>query len=400
MDNILKKIIERFDRNAFDSFFQKLINDPSYGRAVKRVNEIDDRIFDCLPERFNYSVDAFFLCYEPYSIYQKFGKSNVDFNSLRSLVSKYIVNRKYEGPWIPQYGISLYMINNFDSSKLNISDEELMELYNKELTPILPSDVYDIGVGNLNTFVTASPENAERIHNLLVDFISSNDDGLCISLSSNEATISRFFTESAFSGITQNTKSVIQPIYKRISVASNILAEFNQLIFSDARESQLEDFLREYYKQIFGNNYDSISTQLWLKFPDLDIGQRDRRLDIMMRNAVQGDWELFELKRSNVELTKTISDLPMFVSAVNDAIAQAKNYKRLLEQDKVKRALAVEGIEYYQPEINLVIGKKPSISNAQWRRLLADQNGLKITTYDTLLIEAQNRLSEFEQFLK
>lgn len=401
MDNILNKtIIERFDKNAFDSFFQKLINDPSYGRDVKRVNEIDHRIFDCLPERFNYSVDAFFLCYEPYSIYQKFDKSKVDFNSLRTLVSKYITNRKYEGPWIPQYGITLYMINNFDSSKLGISDEELMKLYSQELTPVLPSDIYDMGVGNLNTFVAASPENSERLHNLLVDFISRNDDGLCISLSNNEATISRFFTESAFSGITQNTKSAIQPIYKRISVASNILAEFNQLIFSDARESQLEDFLREHYKQIFGNNYDSISTQLWLRFPDLDIGHRDRRLDIMMRNAVQGDWELFELKRSNVELTKTISDLPMFVSAVNDAITQAKNYKRLLEQDRVKRALAADGIEYYQPEINLVIGKKPSISSAQWRRLLADQNGIKITTYDTLLNEAQNRLSEFEQFLK
>lgn len=402
MDNILNKtIIERFDKNAFDSFFQKLIGDPSYGRDVKRVNEIDDRIFDCLPERFNYSVDAFFLCYEPYSVYQEFDKNKVDFNSLRSLVTKYITNRKYEGPWIPQYGITLYMINNFDSSKLGISDEELMELYSQELTPVLPSDTYDIGVGNLNTFVTASPENAERLHNLLVNFISCNDDGLCISLSSNKATISRFFTESAFSGITHNTKSIIQPTYKRISVASSVLAEFNQLIFSDARESQLEDFLHEYYKQIFGNNYDSISTQLWLRFPDLDVGQRDRRLDIMMRNAVQGDWELFELKRSNVELTKTISDVPMFVSAVNDAISQAKNYKRLLEQDKVKRALAADGIEYYQPEINLVIGKRPSISNAQWRRLLADnQNGLKITTYDTLLSEAQNRLSEFEQFLK
>jgi len=43
MDNVLNKAVEeRFDNNAFDSFFQKLINDPSYGRDVKRVNEIDD----------------------------------------------------------------------------------------------------------------------------------------------------------------------------------------------------------------------------------------------------------------------------------------------------------------------------------------------------------------------
>lgn len=402
MDNILNKtIIERFDKNAFDSFFQKLIGDPSYGRDVKRVNEIDDRIFDCLPERFNYSVDAFFLCYEPYSVYQKFDKNKVDFNSLRSLVTKYVTNRKYEGPWIPQYGITLYMINNFDSSKLSISDEELMELYSQELTPVLPSDTYDIGVGNLNTFVTASTENAELLHNLLVDFISCNDDGLCISISNENVTASHFLSQNEFSGITPNSKTLLHPVYKRIPAVNDILSEFNRLIFSDARESQLEDFLHTYYKQIFGNAYDRISTQVWLKFPDLDIGQRERRLDIMMRNSIKNDWELFELKRVDVDLTKTISDVPMLVSAVNDAITQVKNYKRILEQDKVKRTLAADGIEYYEPEINLVIGKKPAISNAQWRRLLAEnQHGLRLITYDALLEEAQSRYSEITRFLE
>jgi hypothetical protein len=66
MGKILSKtIIERLDKNAFDSFFQKLINDPSYGRDVTRVNDIDYRIFDCLPERFIYSVDAFFCAMNP-----------------------------------------------------------------------------------------------------------------------------------------------------------------------------------------------------------------------------------------------------------------------------------------------------------------------------------------------
>jgi hypothetical protein len=133
----------------------------------------------------------------------------------------------------------------------------------------------------------------------------------------------------------------------------------------------------------------------------LDIGQRERRLDIQIRNAIQGGWEFFELNRSNVELTKSVSDVPMFVSAVNDAIAQVKNYKHLLVQDKIKRALAADGIEYYEPEINLIIGKKPSIPVTQWSRLLADnQNGLKIITYDTLLDEAKCRIADFERILK
>jgi hypothetical protein len=402
MDNALcKAIMERFDNTAFDSFFQKLINDPSYGRHVERVGNIDNRIFDCLPERFNYNMDAFFLCYEPYSIFKAFDKSKIDFDNLRKLISKYITNRNYAGPWSVQYGITLYIINNFDSNKMRVSDVELMELHEHELSQVLPSDFYSIGVGNLNTFATASPDNPDRLYNLLCDFISNHDTGLCIGISDKDVSISRFIAESEFPGITQESKTLLQPVYKRITVANKILEEFNRLIFSDARESQLEEFLHTYYQQIFGNEYDQISTQVWLKFPDLDIGQRERRLDIMMRNTIKDDWELFELKCANVELTKTISDVPMFVSAVNDAIAQAKNYKRLLEQDKVKRALAADGIEYYEPEVNLVIGKKPAISNSQWRRLLADnQNGLRLITYDNLLKEAQNRYSELTKLLE
>lgn len=47
MDKMLDKtIIERFDRNAFDLFFQRLISDSSYGRDVKRVIEIDESIIN------------------------------------------------------------------------------------------------------------------------------------------------------------------------------------------------------------------------------------------------------------------------------------------------------------------------------------------------------------------
>lgn len=147
---------------------------------------------------------------------------------------------------------------------------------------------------------------------------------------------------------------VLNPIIKKIDEANGVLLEFSKLINSECKESVLEEFLRVNYKLIFGNNYDSISTQVWLNFPEYDIGKRDRRLDIFIRNSVTTDWELFELKRSNVQLTKTISDVPMFVSAVNDAIAQVKNYKRILSQDHVRKAFEQQGILYYKPEINLV----------------------------------------------
>jgi len=400
-DKLLKSVIGRFDRNAFEGFFQKLLAHPSYGREVKRLTDIDDRIYDCLPERFNYSVDAFFMCYSPHTIYERFLTNCVDLFDLKNLITKYINNRKYDGPWIPQYAITLHVINNFDSNKLGITDEELALHYEKELNVILPSSLYQIGVGNINTFVNATKENPKWLQNILCDFLTANDEGICISVSDSCVQASQFSVENEFAGATKHTKSLIQPVYRKMFVVNDVLNEFNKLIFCDAKEKVLEDFLRQHFQVIFGGKYDRISTQLWLKFPEIDIGSRDRRLDILMRNSIMNDWELYELKRSNISLTKTIADVPMFVSAVNDAVAQAKNYKRLLQQDEVKSRLSSEGIEYFEPEINLVIGKKPSIPINQWRRLYADnQNNIKIITYDTLLEEAKQRLFDAESLLK
>lgn len=124
-----------------------------------------------------------------------------------------------------------------------------------------------------------------------------------------------------------------------------VLTEFNRIINSEAHENELEDFLKEYYQELFGHKYDRIETQLWLKFPDSDIGGRERRMDIFIRNAVENDWELFELKRADVNLVKSVSGIPMFTEIVHKAISQAKNYQKILNQDNVKQKFAAEGIE-------------------------------------------------------
>jgi len=87
-----------------------------------------------------------------------------------------------------------------------------------------------------------------------------------------------------------------------------------------------------------------------------------------------------------------LSVIPVFVNAVHNSIQQIQNYKRILSQDNVKRKLALDGIEYYEPEYRLVIGRNPDISLAQWRNLKkSNENGLKISTYDELLKEAEKR---------
>lgn len=118
-----------------------------------------------------------------------------------------------------------------------------------------------------------------------------------------------------------------------------------------------------------------------------------------MRNSISKDWDIYELKRSSVKLTKTKSDVPMFVSAVHDALTQLRNYKRILSQDKVKRKFEAKRIKYYNPQFNLVIGKKPNISDEKWNWLLSHHSDLNIITYDNLLESAKKRLDTLKSLI-
>ena len=255
-----------------------------------------------------------------------------------------------------------------------------------------------LGVGNINTFLKGTENENGNINGIVSDFFKELNDGLSICILEDQISASYFVGGNEFPGITAHTRSITQPVIKLISM-SNVLDEFNTLLNGDSSEQELEEFLVTHYRFIFGEDYDCIMTQLWIKFPELDIGNSDRRLDIFMRNSVTSDWNLFELKRPSVKLTKTIRDVPMFTSEVQNAIAQVKNYKNLLSQDSVRRQFEKEGIEYFQPEIHLVIGRRPEITNRQWRRIVADESMLKILTYDNLYKAAENRVKSFAGIL-
>lgn len=385
----LRNIINHFDQNAFQSFFHELITSSDDG--IKIPERISDNIWASQAERFFQSEEAYFLSYYPFQVLNNFSVDNLDINSIRDSMVYYEKN-KPSSPWLPTSGTIYYIINNFDSSKLNIDDYKLIEYYEKELNDRLQFPTPTIGVGNINTFFAAADNNSEKINVVFNKFIEKYREGICISISPYKISASEFLAQTELSGVTKKSQYILQPTIK-LPYKNAILNEFNHIINSEAHENELEDFLREYYQELFGFKYDRIATQLWLKFPAIDIGGRERRVDIFMRNAALDDWELFELKRANVNLVKSVSGIPMFTDAVHKAISQAKNYQSILYQDNVKRKFAAEGIEYYEPEINIIVGKKPSISQQQWGRIVTENsNGIKIQTYDTILSEAAYRL--------
>jgi len=168
------------------------------------------------------------------------------------------------------------------------------------------------------------------------------------------------------------------------------------LLSNNPKEATLENFLESHFRDIFGPNYDRIETQIWLRFPEFYISNRSRRLDIFLRNQIEKDWELFEIKRL-VPLTGNYRDIPVLSREITTAISQVRNYVRILQQDKVKQSMYREGIEYFEPELRLVVERSPQIETEQWRRIVADSsNGVKIITFDNLLDQMRARLASRE----
>lgn len=396
LPEIAQLAISHLSKHGFEAFVKYLIEHDANFLNARQLSDIDERIIECPPERYFQSADAFILNYHPTALYHDFSLKSIDFLELEEVIAKYLRDRKYS-LWLPTDGTTIYFVNNYDSRVLGVSDEQLLDYYEKKLKGLLPASVR-LGVGNINTFLQGTENNDGHIDGIVSDFFKGLNDGLSVCISEDQISASYFVGGNEFPGITARTRSITQPVIKLISM-SKVLDEFNALLNGDSSEQELEEFLMTHYRFIFGENYDCIMTQLWIKFPELDIGNSDCRLDIFMRNSVTSDWDLFELKRPSVKLTKTIRDVPMFTSEVHNAIAQVKNYKKLLSQDSVRRQFEKEGIEYFQPEIHLVIGRRPEITNGQWRRIVADESMLKILSYDNLYKAAENRVKYFAGIL-
>lgn len=294
---------------------------------------------------------------------------------------------------------SIYFINNIFGLPIEFYHEYLINEYFK-LSKSVGVDLdeeFTAHVGSFDTFINYDPE---LVAKLVGEYYSNNFD-VSISLEEDNVRIKKC-TSNKY--LTSGVGKVTQLPYHSLMAEhfkdkNDILKEFEDLLNKNPSENQLEKFLGRYYKDIFGNNYDKIEMQLWLRFPEIDIANKNRRLDIFLHNNVINDWELFELKKL-MPLTTSYRDIPVFKSEIYSAIQQLKNYNRILQNQKVKEMLKRDGIEYYEPSLNLVVGRTSTLPHDEWRWLIASNKDVKILTYDNLLTEMSNRLKAHMEFLE
>ena len=237
--------------------------------------------------------------------------------------------------------------------------------------------------------------NEEQTRTKILSFLTNNSDGLSIALHPEKPSVSQFSVESPMAVRGDGKPTPVEPVYTESKKAEAIL-EFESLLKPNISEARIEKFLKANFQYVFGFEYDRIETQLWLKFPELDIAKKNRRLDIFIRNSIFNDWDLYELKRV-VPVTGSHRDIPVLTSEVTRAIQQTLYYEKLLNSDIIRRRLAKDGIEYASPSLNLVIGRTPQIENSHWRWLTKNaSSSVRILTYDNLLDSMRIRIRERE----
>lgn len=286
---------------------------------------------------------------------------------------------------------SFYVLSNLSGLAESDYQDVLLPQIDQTLKQVGWADNVLSGMGTPDSFFQNDPQTASDV---LEDFLANYRDGVCISFHpEHPPDVSMYMCERHLSsGVSRQTLSPYEPII-RIARTNEVLEEFQEMLQRELSEAQWEAFLKHHYNEIFGPHYDRVETQIWLRLPDIDPKVSGRRLDLFLRNAIAGDWELVELKRPG-RIVRSKRGIPGFTAEVNDAIQQVKHYDRILRSDSVRKQLAEEGIEYYEPELKVIIGRRPSISQKDWRWLLKScSREVNLITYDCLVKEMKARIS-------
>lgn len=417
MQSVLaKQILSTFNKKCFSRFTLELwklldINEVCRYQKTYEVPEIGENVFEqhfwekknplsIISKQGYHAIMPFF---QPIEIFKETKALNYFDTHLIDILEKYktrvdkiISSWQYwtDGEYIAP---NLMFVTNFENIEKEFYINQIIPKFEFVLEQI-DFSVGNIGIGSIDSFIENSSENTIKALN---NFLENNKGEISLSFSDGIFSVEEFQSDKYLTnGLLKGSNSPFETIFiEKKSNKTEIIKEFEFLINAKVSESKLEFFLKKYYKEIFGERYDRIETQLWLKFPELDIANRNRRLDIFLRNSIERDWELFELKRSQ-KLTTTYRDIPTFSSEINHAIQQIRNYEKILTQDKVKQKFAKQGIEYFCPELRLVVGNKPDISNEEWRFLKStNENGIKIITFEDLVLEMKLRYNLHDNFL-
>lgn len=403
-DDDLKAGIARLSRHAFESFAVDFLSSASTSyECLRPLDDVgEDAFYQPLLDSYGGSIHDVYLFHFPsLELFRPTQDLTMDDPALiRQLVK---VRNQYHGkrgqwgmvsPWLRSGRAlnTLAFVTNVYGLESPVYHDMLIPAYQK-LKRFYGLKSSRVVLGSPDSFVEKSPEKARRAFERVA---KEHRDGVVVAVTEDDVSVQDFIGERPIGrGLFSSNAAPYEPVFVGIALRQRrVLHEFEQLLKRDSLESELEGFLTAHYRDLFGPQYDRIETQLWLRFPALDIAGKDRRLDVFLRNSVINDWELVELKRP-AAVSRTHRDMQILTQEVLGAIHQIRNYARILAQDRVKRHFAALGIQYYEPRLSIIVGRTPQIPHDQWRWLReSNSREVKIATYDDVLGELRSRVHD------
>lgn len=168
---------------------------------------------------------------------------------------------------------------------------------------------------------------------------------------------------------------------------TKIIQGFEDLINCEtSSEKELEKYICEHFKVILGMEYSKVKSQVMAR-RFIENTSDERRFDVFAFNSGKKEWELFELKRSKVKMSRAVRGIPMFTSKVNESIAQIRYYKTLLIQDDIRKQIKNEyNIEINVPKYTLIIGGG---NTTHIKKCQSEITDVEVITYTQLLEKAK-----------
>lgn len=411
MEALLKNLLSSLSKDAFGRFvfelwkLKNIDTDKEY-RDIYPLPRLDKNLFESYSVRYSgeplhcYNLIIPFFC--PIELFSRKVDLKPFLQREYQIITKYTkrTKRRWKTWNIHTKGDFVLPDISFVTNYSELKKQQYFDVILPQLETLIESKAFysQLAIGSCDSFLDLNPKGTL---NAFENFLKSHKSEISLCFKGDKLHFFEGFSEKYLTCGVSNNGTLYESAYSFAQPhLPSLINEFQALINSNCREATLEKFISRYYREIFGAKYDKIETQLWLKFPELDLQNKDRRTDIFLRNSIENDWELVELKKP-IKLVTNSKDIPVFTHQFYKALEQIRNYKSILMQNNTKENLKRQGIEYCRSELRLVIGKNPDISTNLWRTLkMNNSHDLKIFTYDNLIDEMKSRQNEWEAFLR
>jgi hypothetical protein len=153
-------------------------------------------------------------------------------------------------------------------------------------------------VGSYDSFTDLD---GDGVNTALKQLLSASADGVAIQIAPTGASVLNFGNQTSFeSGVLASNSCPYEPIVGTLLQQNEqLIREFEDLLRTNVSEDQIEKFLAAHARDIFGERYDKVESQIWLRFRELDIAGKERRTDFVHAQLSFKRLGSFRDKKSN-----------------------------------------------------------------------------------------------------